>query len=194
MRLYLVRHGETVGNVKGIIQGQSPGRLSENGKSQVARLAERLRHEEFDSIYSSDLTRAKDTAKTIHQHHPKIPLKFVKALRERSFGPHEGKLCEDVGLVAGEKWEGLPQGAESDESLRQRCAAFLQKVLRDHPVGSVLFVSHGGTLNALLYVLGTFDGKEIDFIPLHNTSITIVEFGEDKKHQIHLLNCVQHLE
>ncbi len=194
MKLYLVRHGETVENVNGIIQGQSPGRLSDNGKGQVQRLAERLRHEEFDFIYCSDLARAVDTAKAINFYHLKVPLKFVEDLRERDFGLCEGKSCAEVGLRRGMKWENLPPDAESDESLRQRCGAFLQKVYHTHPAGSVLFVSHGGTINALLDVIARRDGKEMDFIPLHNTSITIVEFDEDTRHKIHLVNCVQHLE
>ncbi len=192
MKLYLVRHGETIGNVEGRIQGQSPGQLSERGKAQVLRLGKRLKHEDFDCIYTSDLARARDTAEAIHEHHPTVPLKSVEALRERHFGPHEGKLCEEMGLAKEKVWESLPPGVESDEALRKRCDAFLHQVYHDLPKGSVLFVSHGGTLNALLYVLTS--GETADFILLRNTSITIVEFDEDKRHRILLLNCVQHLE
>ena len=194
MKLYLVRHGETVENAEGRIQGQTHGRLSENGKSQVKRLAERLRNEEFDCIYCSDLARAKDTAEAIHRFHPGKPLIAVKELRERSFGPYEGEFCDDhVWAPRGKVWT-FPPEVEPDAKLLERCRVFLDRVYHDHARGSVLFVSHGGTLNALLSVVAKRGGEEIDFIHLHNTSITIVEFDEDRGHHIHLLNCVQHLE
>lgn len=194
MRLYLVRHGETIENLNGIIQGQAHGTLSAKGKEQIQRLAERLRNEEFDCIYCSDLARAKDTAIAIHKHHQKVQLLFVKELRERDFGPYEGKRCEEMGLVRGKDWGHLPPEVESTAALRKRCEAFIKAVYNSRPDGTILFVSHGGTINALLSVIVSRSGEEIDFIPLHNTSITIVEFDEDKKHTIHLLNCVQHLE
>ena len=67
MKLILTRHGETVDNIKGILQGQNPGKLSENGIQQAKQLALRLKNENIDAIYSSDLARAADTAKEIYK-------------------------------------------------------------------------------------------------------------------------------
>ena len=63
--LYLVRHGETEWNVKGITQGQTNSSLTENGKQQALNTANDLKNINFDAIFSSDLTRTQDTAEII---------------------------------------------------------------------------------------------------------------------------------
>lgn len=55
---YIVRHGTTVANEKGIIQGQIDTPLSKKGKNEIKQLAQKLQHIRFDAIYSSDLGRA----------------------------------------------------------------------------------------------------------------------------------------
>ena len=65
MILTLVRHGETIENKEKIIMGQLDGTLSELGIQQAKKLAERLKDERFDYIFSSDLARAANTAKEI---------------------------------------------------------------------------------------------------------------------------------
>jgi len=82
MKLILTRHGETIENQKGIMQGHLPGHLSKQGVEQAKKLALRLKHNEIDAIYSSDLKRAADTAKEIARYHKKIPINFVQELRE----------------------------------------------------------------------------------------------------------------
>ncbi len=82
MKLILTRHGETIENKEGSLQGHLPGRLSETGKEQARKLALRLKDEKIDAIYSSDLVRTVDTAREIAKHHNSIPLHFVPKLRE----------------------------------------------------------------------------------------------------------------
>ncbi len=193
MKLYLVRHGETVGNVEGRIQGQTDGELTDEGRMQAQRVAERLRHEDFDCIYSSDLARARNTAEAIHHYHGRTPLRFTEALRERAFGSCEGKLCEEMGFDKHGKWN-LPPDAEPNEQMIRRITTFLYAVFKKHSQDSVLFVSHGGIIMRLIEFLEKLDGKDIGFISLQNTAITILEFDEDGKHNLRLLNCVEHLE
>ena len=64
-RLLIVRHGETVWNAEGRIQGHSDTSLSERGVLQAQAVAERLADTQIDAAYSSDLVRASDTAKKI---------------------------------------------------------------------------------------------------------------------------------
>jgi broad specificity phosphatase PhoE len=70
MRLILTRHGETEENKLGIVQGHMQGTLSKEGIHQAEKLAERLRKEKIDAIFSSDLKRAVDTSKIILSYHP----------------------------------------------------------------------------------------------------------------------------
>ena len=118
MRLILVRHGETEENIKKLIQGQLQGILTDNGKKQAGELAERLKHEKIDAIYTSDSARAYDTAKEVHKHHTNIPLLLDKRLRERYWGALEGRHQSEK-----YKW---PEGAETDDDLVER-ATFLGK-------------------------------------------------------------------
>jgi len=91
MQLFLVRHGETIENKESIIQGHMPGKLSLKGIKQTEQIAERLKIENFDYIYSSDLARAADTAKTIAKFHPNSNMIFTKNLREQNLGELQGK-------------------------------------------------------------------------------------------------------
>ncbi len=82
MRLILVRHWETEENKRREVQGHKHGKLSSLGIKQAKRVAQRLKKEKINFIFSSDLARASDTAKEIHKFHPKTPIKFVKELRK----------------------------------------------------------------------------------------------------------------
>ena len=100
MKLILTRHGETVENIDGIIQGHLPGKLSEKGIDQAEQLARRLKSEKLDFIYSSDLERAAATARAIVRFHPDIQIEFVEDLRERYLGTWQGQRREDLGFSA----------------------------------------------------------------------------------------------
>jgi len=196
MKLILTRHGETEENIAGIMQGHLPGTLSELGKMQAKKLAQRLKDEKIDFIYSSDLARASDTAKEIAKYHPNTSLKFVKELRERYCGEFQGKKKSDFDLDAKDfkATRVQPKDGETIEEMFNRAENFLHKIITKHHRDCVLFVGHNGINNALIAVIT--GKKAIDIGKLedqHNTSITIFEIDEDKKHKIFLYNCNKHL-
>jgi probable phosphoglycerate mutase len=63
----LIRHGETEWNATGRIQGHHPVSLNERGRQQAQAIAQRLQNDPFDALYSSDLSRATETAQAIAQ-------------------------------------------------------------------------------------------------------------------------------
>jgi probable phosphoglycerate mutase len=79
MRLIVVRHGETKENSKKILMGHRHGTLSRKGVRQARETALRLSHEKIDIIFSSDLRRAKLTAKEIARYH-NAPIVYTKHL------------------------------------------------------------------------------------------------------------------
>ena len=107
MILILTRHGETVLNKQGILQGHLPGELTDEGIMQAKKLAKRLKDEKIDAIYSSDLKRAADTAKEIAKLHPDAGFHLVKELREGDSGSFTGKKSSEV------DWSKKPDDAES---------------------------------------------------------------------------------
>lgn len=63
MRVYVIRHGESESNLKKIWSGQFDAKLTEKGKEDAKKVGEVLKGVSFDKIYTSDLSRAMDTAK-----------------------------------------------------------------------------------------------------------------------------------
>lgn len=93
--LILVRHGQTVHNVAGIAQGWNDSDLSELGREQVLRLAERMAALRPTALYSSPLGRALSTAQAIADA-TGLPIVTHDDFREMSYGGWEGKSFLDV--------------------------------------------------------------------------------------------------
>lgn len=197
MKLIIVRHGETIENQKEIIQGQRQGTLSEEGIEQAKKLALRLKEEKIDYIYSSDLARAKDTAKEIIKFHQKVPIEYTKELRERNLGEFEGKTKKELGMAA-EMWSLVtanPKNGESRAELFERAKNLVEKVSKEQINKTVLFVCHGGIKKALVCAILGKEAKDIPSIEnFKNTAISIFEIDKDKGYKIHILNCAKHLE
>lgn len=163
--LYIVRHGETEWNVKGLVQGHSDVPLNKTGKKQSEQLAKILRRVKFACAFSSDLLRSKQTAKIILLKR-KIAVQTTKVLRERYFGRFEGKkwsedkeyqnLINDfLKLSQKERYKRKTyEDTESDEELINRFIPFLREVAVAYPEKNVLVVTHGGVMGAFLNHLG----------------------------------------
>jgi len=98
-RLCVVRHGETDWNAGKRIQGHIDIPLSVVGHAQARATGNALKDESFAAIYSSDLTRARQTAEaTAHlaPHFAKVPLQALPELRERHYGVFEGLTYTEI--------------------------------------------------------------------------------------------------
>ena len=93
--LILVRHGETVHNVARITQGWSDSELSERGREQVLRLAERLKAMQPTALYSSPLGRAMSTARAIAEA-TGLDIVQLDDLREMNYGRWEGRAFLEI--------------------------------------------------------------------------------------------------
>jgi len=91
VNVYLVRHGETEENKLGIVQGQLNTQLNKTGRDQAQVLAQALKDVPFSHGFTSDLSRAADTARIVLQYHPSVELRETPALRERHLGSRQGK-------------------------------------------------------------------------------------------------------
>ena len=97
--LYLARHGETIDNANKIMQGQTQGRLTDNGRKQAAELADRLAAVHLDAIISSDLRRAIDTASTVAATRG-LAVTTTPLLRERDWGSFTGRYIPGKTVLA----------------------------------------------------------------------------------------------
>ena len=158
-----VRHGETDENLSGILQGQFDTKLNDLGLRQAKCVAERLRNEKFDRIFSSDLSRALVTAEAIAKYHPDVPIVTLRVLREWDLGVLQGGKWSDLKLRypdvaaaidAGDDQMKIP-GGESRADLRQRIADCLDELADRYEGQRLLLVSHGGSIRAMFrHVVG----------------------------------------
>jgi broad specificity phosphatase PhoE len=197
MRVILTKHGETIENKKGIIQGHLQGRLSKLGKEQAKKLAFKLRNEKIDYIYSSDLTRSKDTAKEIVKYHPSTPLILTKKLRERNLGELQGYTKKELGIPkTGEIWDKIKKG-ESIEQVYDRANKFIKELLKNHKNQNILLVGHETIDKAIICSMLNKPAKEIEAfqkINIDSASITIIEFNNKGNSKIKKLNSIEHLK
>ena len=154
MKLIIVRHGETIENVNGIFQGQTPGILSKRGINQAKKVGERLKNEQIDYIYSSDLNRAKHTAKEIIKYHPKLNLNLIKELREHDMGILTGQNKNKLNL----EWDDIDLNdpkykAENYETSMTRANKIIKKLFEKHQNNTVVLVSHGGFMKSLFAII-----------------------------------------
>jgi len=190
MIIIITRHGETEENKKRIIQGHMPGHLSEKGKKQSMKVAERLRNEKIDCIYSSDLARAADTAKEISKFHPDTPLILTKELRERKLGEYEGLSGKSLDWEKIRKdWEN-PKEGESKKKMAERAERFIEKIIEEHKNQAVLLVGHDGIDKALIK---SIDKNVCLDKHLGNTSISVFKIESGERKTV-LINCTKHLE
>ena len=146
---YLVRHGETEWNAQERVQGQTDVPVSDAGREQAARTAERLAGFRFAAAYASDLARAEETARIIVARlpDPRPEVRLRPSLREISYGKLEGASWEEV--RAHHDLDLEPNGGESYRELLERLGGFARELEADHPDSDALVVSHGGALRAL---------------------------------------------
>lgn len=143
--LILVRHGETVHNVARITQGWSDSDLSERGREQVLRLAERLKAMKPTALYSSPLGRAMSTAQAIADA-TGLEIVPLDGLREMNYGRWEGRSFLDIRVEDEEiyrRWIAeedcpCPEG-ESHADVRRRMLRVFETVNSERAV----LVAHG---------------------------------------------------
>jgi broad specificity phosphatase PhoE len=189
--IFLIRHGETVGNASRIVQlPDSP--LSARGVAQAERLARRLGRENIAGILSSDLARAAVTAQHL-QGVTGAPLTFDPLLHERNFGDIRGTAYADLGFDMFEPDYAPPNG-ESWPVFHARVdrAWALVQELAAKTAGHLAVVTHGLVCRSLaarhlLLAEGAVVPERWD-----NTSLTIIDGATPWR--VRLLNCIAHLD
>ena len=197
MKIYFIRHGQTVENLHGILQGHRPGILTQLGHAQAQRVAERLSQIPFDAIYASDLGRVVETARYVAAHQA-APVVYDPQLRERGVGIYEGLprrvLWEAEAKSGHPPVDFRPEGGESFRDLQERIEQFLRRLQQEAAGQTVLLVSHGGWNRQLLGLAMRRTIGESLQIEQFNACVNRVNCPKDGPLSIELTNCVRHLE
>lgn len=180
-RLCLVRHGQTDWNLEGRYHGQSDVPLNDTGRSQAHRLAHSLQGQTFAAIYTSDLSRARETAEIIAKVF-QLHVILEPRLREIDQGDWEGQLVETIKA----RYEGLwneritdpthvrPPGGETVGEVAERVYAALEDIAQIYPDGQVLICSHGLALATVICKVRNLSvGQAYKMIPDNTTPIWV---------------------
>jgi len=198
--LTLIRHGQTDANIDDRWQGVTDGMLTLDGRAQAAALADW--YPGLDSLYSSPLRRAQDTASALADVLG-VEVENHDGVTEMDLGEWEDQTTQTIKDEWAHLWEqiydrgeDLPRGSsgESLTSTAARMEAALQELAHRHAGAKVGVVSHGGTIRAyVLDLLGIgHEGRDrLAFVD--NTAVTHVLIGEGSA-TIADYNVAPHLE
>ncbi len=200
-RLIITRHGETDWNANSLIQGHTDVPLNERGRVQAEALAGSLADAGIGRIYSSDLSRAADTAETVKRRLDGVDLVRTPLLRERNWGVVEGKNWREIETELPEEAAGIksgspdfaPRGGESKRQAYERITAAVETLAGEYD-GVILIVAHGGVCSLMFrYFLGIpIEGRPP--FRVENCSISVVDRVESGGWCVDSLNCTHHLK
>lgn len=186
-KIILIRHGESKWNKIGKIQGQKDIELTQKGRKQAKKLAEDLKKEKIDYIYTSDLERAYETANIISKELNK-PIFLTKKLREINFGDWQGKTINQIKNKYKNQfntWRKSPHllslsGAENLIKVQERSMLLLRELHKKHKNDNIILVSHGVTIKVLILSILDIDIENYRKITVDNCSLTMIKYIEDK--------------
>jgi 2,3-bisphosphoglycerate-dependent phosphoglycerate mutase len=154
MKIFLIRHGETTGDVEDRYGGSYDDHLTEVGQEQLQKTAQRLVGNRVDKIYSSTLLRAQESAEIINNV-LKTDLEFLDGLRERGYGVLGGltkiealEKYSDAVEKHGDSANTDPEG-ESQSDFTKRVMESFEYVCKQGG-DTIVIVSHGGPLKVIL--------------------------------------------
>lgn len=167
---YLVRHGQTFGNVQGISQGTTNSEiayLNNHGKHQIQQLHDHFDIKFADQIITSPLVRTRQTTEILNQA-AQLPVSSDERLLEISYGDWDGHLKTELrdrypDLFNNDTNDVIPGYAtvahgETFTDVEQRVADFLSEVTRRFPSQKIIVVSHGFTIrSAVVAILSVAD-------------------------------------
>lgn len=175
MRLYVVRHGETVKNQFGLIQGQTEADLNENGINEAKKLRELIDSLNIDVVISSPLRRAKDTARLITN--DKFDIIIDERLIERNYGLSEGKPVDSDLTV--KYWDfNLNTDLNDVEKVRDllaRVSEFIEDMRLKYNDKNVLVVAHSAILRAIHYAINGIP-EDGDLLKIEIPNLRIMEY------------------
>lgn len=201
--LYLVRHGETEYNRRGIVQGGGiDSEMNTRGRAQARALADRLAPVEVDALYASTLRRAKQTADIVATPHEPIPTTYLEDLNEMDWGifegvpPSERRNASMEAIKAAWHEGAYDRAVEEGESIRgvqKRARRAIDEITAREEGGTALVVTHGRYLRVMLAtILDEYGLEHMPDLEHSNTCVNRI-VHRDGTYRADLLNCTEHL-
>lgn len=186
--IYLIRHGETDLNKRGIVQGRGMDTdLNEHGRKQAEAFYRAYKDVPFDKVYTSTLKRTHQTVQQFID--DGIPWTQYAGLDEMAWGIYEGKDSTQEmrdafrDMMAGWAKGDLHLKFESGESpleVKERQLEVLEKLIAEEEAKNILICMHGRAMRLFLCLLTNRSVCEMDEFPHQNTTLYKLRFdGEN---------------
>jgi probable phosphoglycerate mutase len=181
-----------------LVDGHADPELSENGREQAERLAERLAKQPIDALYVTSLRRTAQTAEPLAERLGLTP-RAEPDLREVNLGEWEAgrfrKMVADNHPIAErmwaeERWDVIP-GAEPADEFTARTSGAIKRIAAAHPDQRIALVTHGGVIAALLAMATA--SRPFAFLGADNASISRLVITPERW-IIRVYNDTAHLE
>ena len=201
-RLYIVRHGATQLTAEDRFAGSTDVPLSDEGRGQIAALAERLRCDKLHAVYTSPLIRTLETARMISSRHDLEP-RPEPGLCEIDYGRWEGRSRDEVEAEYAEEYDAwqddpltvAPLRGESGIQVMARALPAVRRIVQNHHRRSVVLVSHKGTIRLLISSLLGLDARGYrDRLDQSPGALNILDFTSDVRARLRLFNDSSHYE
>jgi len=200
--IYLIRHGETDYNRRGVVQGSGiDADLNAFGQAQADAFYRAYQHVAFDKIYTSALKRTKQSVVNFLQ--MGLPHESLEGLNEISWGVREGKtpnsMDHEYYRTLIESWQNgqtnLPaEGGESPEDVQQRLQVAMQYILAQAQEQTVLIAMHGRAMRVLLATILAQPLHQMDQFEHTNLGLYLIDYDYDtKSFLLHKKNDNNHL-
>lgn len=175
MKLYVVRHGETIWNAENRVQGVSDIPLTDKGRLDATLQKDFVKSLDIDVVISSPLDRAIETAKLLTDN--KLPINTDDRIKERDWGLNEGANIDEV-----DKWDCWDvilntrvQNIESIQDFMYRVSSFLEDIKVRYKDKKVLLVTHSAVIRVIHYLLGTIP-EDGDLSKIDIPNLRIMEY------------------
>lgn len=195
--IYLTRHGETEWNIEKRLQGRGDSPLTKDGIQRAKELRDRIKNIDIDVIYSSPIKRALNTA-NILRGNKNIDIVTDDRLMEMCFGDYEGKKIDiiqkenpnwDIKLIMQGNVEICAPNGENLKEVRERISKLMNKIIAENIGKSILIVTHGITLKALMYY---FKDEDVNSEVMGQATLTKINIDEKNNFYIEFKNDDSH--
>lgn len=175
MKLYVVRHGETIWNVENRVQGITDIPLTDKGRLDATLQRDFVKSLDIDVVISSPLDRAIETAKILTDN--KLPINTDDRIKERDWGMNEGANIDEVDRI--DCWDVIlntkVQNIESIQDFMYRVSSFLEDIKVRYKDKKVLLVTHSAVIRVIHYLLGTIP-EDGDLSKIDIPNLRIMEY------------------
>ena len=171
MKLYVVRHGETMENANNCLVGRINSSLTSKGKEQAKQVSNYFKDKKIDLIVSSPLDRCKETAQIISNN---LPIIYSDKLLGRDHGEFTGKPRDSINFD--EYWNYKKniqyEKAESVKDLYNRVATLIDDLKEKYKDKNIIIVTHSGIMRVLYYYFkGIPDDGVLSEITIRNCEV-----------------------